>query len=48
MVYRIRIRSDAVVIIKDFDDSVGYPHIHLTFDEFARDGVWHPVDGYVM
>lgn len=31
--------SNAVVIIKDFDDSVGYPHIHLTFDIFVRNRV---------
>ena len=31
--------SNAVVIVKDFDNSVSYPHIHLAFDIFVRNGV---------
>ena len=31
--------SNAAVIVKDFDNRVGYPHIHLTFNEFVRNGV---------
>ena len=31
--------SNAVVIVKEFDKRVGYPHIHLTFIGFGRDGV---------
>ena len=32
--------SNAVVIVKDFDNSVSYPHIHLAFDVFVRNGVY--------
>lgn len=32
--------SNAVVIIEDLDNSVGYPHVHLTLDELVRDGVY--------
>ena len=31
--------SNAVVIVKDFNNSVGYTHIHLAFDVFVRNGV---------
>lgn len=31
--------NNAVVIVKDFDNSVGCLHIHLAFDVFVRNGV---------
>ena len=31
--------SNAVVIVKDFDNRVSYPHIHLAFDVFVRNGL---------
>ena len=30
---------NAVVIVKDFNNRVGYPYIHLAFDVFVRNGV---------
>lgn len=41
-------RGNAVVIVKNPNNGIGYPDIYLAFDESVRDGVWHPVNGYVI
>jgi len=36
-------RSNSVMVVKNLDHRISYPHIHLAINEFVRNGVWMSV-----